>query len=221
MRNHLHSLQILLLVLASTLLGFTKVKAQDYPENVDLGVELVVELPPDIKINGAFAVQAEVFLDANSSDIPNGETTLARIELLDPNGITIDSYQQVFNGFTSNSRIPLSNDARIPGKVLFQIPWSQAKNWNEGAEWRILIHVSAPSVDTDLSNNTIVRNFTIVVPDLVPTINSISAVDPITGDQTVDYVPNTNYQVSGTITNIGQVSTQPGVYVPVQARILN
>ena len=141
MRNHLHSLQILLLVLASTLLGFTKVKAQDYPENVDLGVELVVELPPDIKINGAFAVQAEVFLDANSSDIPNGETTLARIELLDPNGITIDSYQQVFNGFTSNSRIPLSNDARIPGKVLFQIPWSQAKNWNEGAEWRILIHV--------------------------------------------------------------------------------
>ena len=49
------------------------------------GYELVVtELPPVIKINGAFAVQAEVFLDANSSDIPNGETTRARIELLDP-----------------------------------------------------------------------------------------------------------------------------------------
>ena len=112
-----------------------------------------------------------------------GETVRARIELLGPDNITIDSYEQAWSGFTHNTDGWLENDPlRVPNKVLFQIPWSQADNWNDTVEWKIIIQVFGGSVESDLGNNKIERSFPIVVPDLVPTIQTISAVDPLSGE---------------------------------------
>jgi hypothetical protein len=223
MRNLFNFIAKLFFVLVASIFSNASIHAQNYPENVDIRVTLDTELPEVIKINGAFAVQAQVSLDENSSSIPSGETVRARVELLDPDNITIDSYEQLWTeGFSAPTDGRLHpNPATHPGKVLFQIPWSQADKWTNDAEWKILIQVFAPSVETDLSDNIIERKFTIVVPDLVPTIESISAVDPLSGELSTAYVPNTNYQVSGRVTNVGQVSTQPGVYIPVQARLLS
>ena len=170
--NRLHSLAKILLILSTCLVIFIPVGAQNNPQTVDLKISLSTELPQVIKINGAFAVQANVELDENSSTIPSGETVRARIELLDPDGIAIDSYEQTWDkGFTANTDGRLQNDpSRVPGKVLFQIPWSQADKWTPDTEWKILISVVAPSVETDLADNFLERKFKIVVPDLVPTI---------------------------------------------------
>ena len=91
------------------LLNGSNLTAQNYPENVDLKISLETELPQEIKINGVFAVEARVSLDVNSSSIPGGETVRARIELLDPDGITIDSYQQTWDGFSPNTNGSLQN----------------------------------------------------------------------------------------------------------------
>ena len=135
MMSLLHFPTKILLILSICLVLFIPVGAQNYPQNVDLKISLTTELPV-IKINGTFAVQANVELDANSSTIPSGETVRARIELLDPDGVAIDSYEQTWDkGFTANTDGRLQNDpSRVPGKVLFQIPWSQADKWTPDTE---------------------------------------------------------------------------------------
>ena len=165
MRSHRYIVQIVLYTLVILQLCLSNLRAQDSPSNVDLSISLVTELPV-IKINGVFAVEARVSLEQNSSTIPLGRLSV-RIELLGPDNITIDSYEQAWSGFTHNTDGWLENDPlRVPNKVLFQIPWSQADNWNDTAEWKIIIQVFGGSVESDLGNNKIERSFPIVVPDL-------------------------------------------------------
>ena len=50
-------------------------------------------------------------------------------------------------------------------------------------------------------------------------VNEITATDPVNGQQTTNYVPNTNYSVTGVISNVGEVITQPSVHVSVVAQL--
>ena len=58
------------------------------------------------------------------------------------------------------------------------------------------------------------------VPDLAVVAETVSAVGPISGLESDDFVPNTNYTVSGSITNLSNVPTQPGIYIPVTAQLV-
>ena len=54
------------------LLGCLHLKAQtpDYPSNLDIAIRLDSNITQAVKINGVFGVSAQVYLEANSSTIP-------------------------------------------------------------------------------------------------------------------------------------------------------
>jgi hypothetical protein len=213
-----------LFILTILLVSFSNVKlySQDseYPNNLDLGIRFETDIPSTVKINGVFGVSAQVYLEANSSTIPAGEWVEAKIELTDPDGIILDSYVQVWDGFDSATDGWLEEDpARSPNMVLFQLPWSQASKWGADKQWKISIHVDAPSVETNMTNNFASQTFNVVVPDLELEVSGVAATNPINGEDTTNYIPNTNYTVTGTVRNVGEVMTQAGVYIPVVAQL--
>ena len=74
------------------LLGAIGVKAQDEPNFVDLGIRFISPPPSEVKINQVFGVQAEVYLDSNTSTVPAGEVVTAEVTLVDPSGIVIQTH---------------------------------------------------------------------------------------------------------------------------------
>ncbi len=179
--------------------------------NVNLGIR-VVSAPTEVKINGMFEVTTEVYLEGNSSDIPEGESVYAIIELIDPDGITIGTESNEWDGFSN-----LSN-GQIDG--VFQITWSQADKYTPDRKWQIVARVSASSAETDLSQNQVSQELSLILPDLTVDIDTVTATNPITGEQTTDFVPNTNYRVRGKVSNVGGTMTQPGVYFHLVAHLI-
>jgi len=183
-------------------------------DSVDLGIR-IINAPSEVKINGVFGLTAEVYIEANSSSLPNGESVEAIIRLLDPDGIIIDSHIQSFNGFNASSNGNLSNSSH--GNLLFQIPWSQSLKWDANATWTITLNLSGSSTESSMENNAVSHSLSVQMPNLQISIDGVSAIDPITGTETLEFVPNTNYTVRGTITNTGVVMTQPNVLFAVEA----
>ena len=109
--------------------------------------------------------------------------------------------------------------ASSPNLVLFQLPWAQAEKWGPDKKWTVSVHVDAPAVETSMSNNFASQSFSVVVPDLELSVNGVAAINPINGEPTSTYIPNTNYLVTGSVTNVGEVMTQAGVYAPVVAQL--
>ena len=175
--------------------------------------------PSEVKINGVFGVTAEVYLEANSSVVPAGEQIDASVLLLDPDDLIIDSHNQSWNGFGTGTNGNLIN-SDVFKNMLFQIPWSQSSKWDENATWKLVLKVNTQSVEASLANNQVEHLLKVQMPDLEVSINSFTATDPISGQQTQDYVPNTNYTISGTVTNIGNAPTQPNVFMEVRAELV-
>ena len=203
------------LVLVAEFIFFQQLQAQEDTNYVDLGVEFT-NAPASVKINGVFGVTGRVFMDANSSNIPSSEKISVSVLLIDPNGIILDSHSQTWSGFNPTTNGNLSNSK---DQMLFQIPWSQSKNWEEDANWTLTAELSTSSIDANPNNNAAKILLNLDVPDLEVSITSVSAVSPLEGGLSNDYVPNTNYVVKGTVTNLGNVMTQPGIYIPVTAKL--
>ena len=163
----------------------TIVQAQDGQNFADLGIRFVPQLPESpepplwVKINQIFGVQAEVYLDANSSTIPAGETVTAEATLVDPDGIIIQTHTQTFNGFNEDTDGTIYTH-NPPKQLLLQIPWSQASKWTSDANWTVVLRVTATSVETDIQDNIRSRKVNVLMPDLDLSINSVTATDPIT-----------------------------------------
>ena len=198
------------------LLGAIGVKAQDEPNFVDLGIRFISPPPPEVKINQVFGVQAEVYLDSNTSTVPAGEVVTAEVTLVDPSGIVIQTHNQTWNGFNEDTAGAILNEA---DQLLLQVPWSQANKWTEDARWKIVLRLTASAVESDLSDNLAEVEFAILLPDLDLSIDGVTATDPLSGLQSENFVPNTNYTVKGTISNMGEVMTQPSVRTSVVARL--
>ena len=94
------------------------------------------------------------------------------------------------------------------------------KNWNSDAEWTVSAELTTSSIDANINNNSATAKFKLDVPDLEVSISRVSAVEPLSGVESDNYVPNTNYIVEGTVTNNSNVSTQPGIYIPVTAKLI-
>jgi len=201
-----------ILALCSNLLG------QDGANPVDIAVRFNTDVPPEVKINQVFGIQAEVYLEANSSTIPAGETVVADAYLIDPSGIIIQEHSQEWNGFNEETDGLLENTA-VNDSLLFQVPWSQAAKWSPSAQWTVSVRLTASSIESNMTNNLINQSFNLLIPDLQNVVTEVTSTDPIDGSQTTRYTPNTNYTVSGTITNLGSVITQPSVHVAVTARL--
>ena len=210
---------------ATILLAFMVpfLRAQTDPNFVDLGIRFITPPPSEVKINEVFGVLAEVYLDANSSTVPAGETITANVHLVDPGGIIIDTHPQTWDGFTAPE--PIRN---YPNQLLLQVPWSQANKWyddvylndrNASAKWKIVLNLTASSVESDTSDNNVTHEFDLFLPDLSLSIDGVTATDPLTGSQTDNFVPNTNYTVKGTLSNVGQVMTQPSVKTSIVAQL--
>ena len=191
-------------------------QGQDAPNFVDVGIRFVSPPPATVKINQIFGVQAEVYLDSNTTTIPAGETVTAEVTLVDPDGIVIQSHTQNWNGFNEDTDGNIVNQS---GQILLQVPWSQANKWTNTATWTVVLRVTATSVESDMADNIAQQSFSVLMPDLDLTVNGVTATDPLTGQETTNFVPNTNYSVSGTVTNIGQVMTQPSVHTSVVAQL--
>jgi len=186
--------------------------AQEQSNAVDLGIRPVF-VPDSVKINGVFQVTAEVYLDANSSEVPSGEGVQAIIELKDPDGFTIDSMTESWDGFNTQTNGQIND--------LFQVTWSQATKWSPDRQWSIVMRITTTSsVESDQSNNLVTENFTLIFPDLTIQLEGVTSTNPITGEQTTNFISNTNYRATGQVTNIGNCMTQPGVYIQVIASLV-
>ena len=167
------------------------------------------------------------------------EAITITLELIDPNGIVIANHVQSPGAFPNPApaaSAQLDNDATPANQVILQMPWTEATKWNTGLNgvpqligdagfddpvWTVTVRVSSPSLESNIANNFISHSFTLRVPDLEVPADSVTllAVDPITGDLTNNILPNSQIQVSGSITNIGSVMTQPGARFTVDARL--
>ena len=97
----------------------------------DLSVEFTGTQPAEVLVGSAFAITGRVFhVDANSTNVPGGETVIATVELKDPDGQIISTHIQTWDGFTSATPNPeLDNDdVTTARQVIFFMPWYQAKN---------------------------------------------------------------------------------------------
>ena len=198
----------------------------EYPNDLDIGIRFISPVPSPITINGVFGVSAEIYLEANSSIIPEGEQVKAKITLTDPSGVVIDSYAQVWDGFEPGEDgvieenylgdAPVNNDV-----VLFNIPWSQIDKWSAGANWTVSLRVEAPSVETNMTNNFASQSLQVIVPDLVLSQSSLflDAVNPITGNYENSYIPNTNFRIRGIVENQSDARTQAYVHAAVVAQL--
>ena len=191
-------------------------QAQTDPNFVDLGIRFITTPPAEVKINQVFSVQAEVYLDSNTTTVPAGETVTAEVTLVDPDGFIIQSVPQTWSGFNEDTAGTIANES---GQLLLQVPWSQASKWSETALWKIVLRLTASSVESDLGDNLAEHSFSIQLPDLDVSISNVTSTDPLTGAETTNFVPNTNYTVSGTVTNTGEVMTQPSVRTAVVAQL--
>ena len=98
-------------------------QAQTDPNFVDLGIRFITTPPAEVKINQVFSVQAEVYLDSNTTTVPAGETVTAEVTLVDPDGFIIQSVTQTWSGFNEDTAGTIANES---GQLLLQVPWSQA-----------------------------------------------------------------------------------------------
>ena len=162
----------------------------------------------------AFAIQAQVIHVGASAPVV-GETVTATLELIAPDGIVISTYVQSWNGFANPPGISsvLDNDSTNAQQVILQMPWTEASKINYGpdftpftnddASWTVSVRVSSPSLETNLSNNTVTHSIFVDTPDLRVDSNlQILAKHPQTGQLTTNLFPDSRLEVSGTITNV-------------------
>ena len=124
----------------------------------------------------------------------------------------------------------LDNDINC-STVILQMPWTEASKihygpdftpfTNDDASWTVSVRVSSPSLETNLSNNTVTHSIFVDTPDLRVDSNlQILAKHPQTGQLTTNLFPDSRLEVSGTITNVGNAITQPGARFTVEALCL-
>ena len=189
---------------------------------VDMAVRFAATPPGEVRINSVFGVSPQVFLDGNSSaTVPQGQNVMASISLIDPDGIVLDSVTRNFNGFDTSTYGYLERGYDgwyYAGQSLLQIPWSQSSKWSPEARWRLVFEVAVVPGETNIENNILEHNFTVRLPDVQISATGVSAVDPVSGQLVAEnFVPGTNYTVSGVIENVGIVITQPNVLFEVRA----
>jgi hypothetical protein len=214
---NIFTLYFLSLALMTIFFFPTKIYSQEDENFVDLGVEFT-NAPATVKINGVFGVTGRVYMEANSSNVPSSENISVSILLLDPNGIIVAEHSQSWSGFTSSTNGTLTRSSA--SQMLFQIPWSQSINWTSSARWTLSARLTSSSIDQTIENDRATISFGLDVPDLRPVVDNVSAVEPLSGLESDNFVSNTNYTVSGSVTNLGIVSTQPGIYIPVTANLV-
>ena len=78
-------------------------QAQTDPNFVDLGIRFITPPPAEVKINQVFGVQAEVYLDANTTTVPAGETVTAEVHLVDPEVFIIQQSSSDWDGFNEDT----------------------------------------------------------------------------------------------------------------------
>ena len=215
------------LILLFAFLSTTAIQAQ----TTDLEVQFIGTPPTRVAIGEAFAIQAQVIHVGASAPVV-GETVTATLELIAPDGIVISTYVQSWNGFANPPGISsvLDNDSTAAQQVILQMPWTEASKihygpdftpfTNDDASWTVSVRVSSPSLETNLSNNTVTHSIFVDTPDLRVDSNlQILAKHPQTGQLTTNLFPDSRLEVSGTITNVGNAITQPGARFTVEARL--
>jgi len=75
-RNYLSKITIGLVFFS--LVTFLRGQTPEFPNNLDLGIRFDTNVTDTVKINGVFGVSAQVYLEANSSTIPDGEWVEAK-----------------------------------------------------------------------------------------------------------------------------------------------
>lgn len=180
----------------------------------DLSIEFTGTQPAEVLVGSAFAITGRVFhIDANSTDVPGGETVIATVELKDPDGQIISTHIQTWDGFTPATPNPeLDNDSLTTTKqVIFSIPWSQAQKWTETALWSVTIRVQGAALENNPANNQATHTFSLVIPNLQ--VTSLAT-------QFNDYLPGTDIYPVVVVRNDSAVRTQEGVFFPLVVRLL-
>ena len=180
----------------------------------DLSIEFTGTQPAEVLVGSAFAITGRVFhVDANSTDVPSGETVIATVELKDPDGQIISTHIQTWDGFTPATPNPeLDNDnVTTARQVIFSIPWSQAQKWTETALWSVTIRVQGAALENNPTNNQATHTFSLVIPNLqVTSLNT----------QFSDYLPGSDIYPTVVVRNDSAVRTQEGVFFPLVVRLL-
>ena len=180
----------------------------------DLSIEFTGTQPAEVLVGSSFAITGRVFhVDANSTDVPAGETVIATVELKDPDGQIISTHIQTWSGFKQSTPNPeLNNDNVATAKqIIFSMPWSQAQKWTEDALWSVTIRVQGAALENNPANNQATHTFSLVIPNLQ--VTSLST-------QFNDYLPGSDIYPAVVVRNDSAVRTQEGVFFPLVVRLL-
>ena len=85
----------------------------------------------------------------------------------------------------------------------------------------IVARVSGASLESDLSDNQVSHSFRLEIPNLeISNALTVTATDS-SGNPSLNFYPNSDISVSGSIQNTSNVRTQEGIIFPVTAKLMN
>ena len=164
------------------------------------GQTLSVTLNPiaQVPVGGAFTVSGFVSHDPATPTIPGGTPVNITIQVFDPSGnaILVAPTIPYTGGFGTGAVFNFSQS--------FTMPWSEDDKWSATANWSA--SVSASSSVSALVQGT--QSFTLLIADLT-----------ILANQPTTAVPGESIDLTGTIRNLANVQTEPGLFFRVQASI--
>ena len=164
------------------------------------GQTLSVTLNPiaQVPVGGAFTVSGFVSHDPATPTIPGGTPVNITIQVFDPSGnaILVAPTIPYTGGFGAGGVFNFSQS--------FTMPWSEDDKWGATANWSA--SVSASSSVSALVQGT--QNFTLLIADLT-----------ILANQPTTAIPGESIDLTGTIRNLANVQTEPGLFFRVQASI--
>ena len=164
------------------------------------GQTLIVTINPivQVPVGGAFTVSGTISHDPATPPIPGGTPVNISIQVLDPSGIPILVAPTIPNngGFGAGAVYNFNQS--------FTMPWSEDDKWSATANWSAV--VTASSSVSALVQGT--QNFSLLIADLTVLANQPTAARP---GEFID--------LTGTIRNLANVQTEPGVFFKVEASI--
>ena len=101
---------------------FFGVTISSWGQNVEIvqNLEIVLDTTfTNLKIGQAFAVTGRVQSTGNT-DIPAGQTIKATVEFVSPDGMIVQSHQQLWNGFPEQGNAPHLRNNSAGTAVIFQ-----------------------------------------------------------------------------------------------------
>lgn len=150
----------------------------------------------EVPVGGSFSVGGTISHDVNSSAVLAGTPVKISVQINDPQGNPVLIPTPVIDTAGFNGR-------NLPFAFPLVMPWTEDDKWTPTATWTAVVTVETPT-SSDNQNEA----FTLLIANLT-----------ISTDQFIVARPGDLFDLSGIISNLADVQTEPGVFFKVMAQI--